>query len=769
MKKKHPFPVTPDNFSQCWEFIDKNRRIGKRQALISAIGGFTVNLLFLLSVIFAGCGLIYTYLDGSFCAFWETLPFFPVWQEISAALLTPGAELSANIGRLLGAAYLVSIAAFVLLAVLVWVLYHPFKAKLPAGTYEENTALLAKNAQKCRDYTYKTRLSTSIVGSVLAILTIFTLFIGYVISVEDPEIILLLLGSFPTQDLSVNSVLYVMVLYLFSSIFSSVLLFVTRPFYRYDFSYDLVVVAERGAIFAREQYVSLTPEELEAKSKENAVTIRDEAISLEKERAFQKAAGMFKEAALLGDTASMVHYARHCLLSRMNDSARYWLKKSVASGEASKKAKWMLLRLRLGLRHNTEYLKPEEAPPTTGQKIKNILLTSIKIIWKALIFCLFIASILVVGAMFKSSTDPNGAIEFPSNLSSLLDMFEKNSEDPSADFEPVPVSPFEKPTMTRTAEGAYWSQSSVAYDETGAPVIFCYGKDLGGNLAIPLNLGEYGALYSAGVCFDTVWDIRPMLNYTSYDSKTKTVVIAEEYLMTLEPGEYFIVLNDSCYAPLLVTETTTFNSTQRGFAGYGNEIGWIENDLLNVQDITLHFYNLGDNTIRSITEVTPTATTTEKTAIDSQFYTISPDCRSVTILAAYWQQKAAGSFVTFEVRLANGDTLDLGYIHVGTVEGDYTSLMELTGPAFYSVSAGGDLVISYSDLGTPTVLSIYSDSQTDFVSDLNFIDFDSRTITVPGDMLKDRLTPGEFLYINVMYNTVHRQTAYTTLAIQVTW
>lgn len=783
MKKKHPFPVTPDNFPQCWAYVDKCRRIARRQVLISKIGGFVINLLFLLSVIFCGCGLLYQPSGGSFSDFLETVFFFPLWQTVSAALLTPGAELPARIGTLLGACYGVSLLAFAALAGLVWLLYHPLKEKEPTGTYEENTAALAEQAQKCRDYSYKTRLSTSVVATVLSVLVIFLLFFAYVMYCQDPNTVIALLSVFPTEDMSSNCIIYVIILYLFSNLISSVLLFLARPIYRYEFPYDFVIQAQRSAVFAKDADASLTEAEREIKNTETAAQLREEAIALEKEAAYSKAQKMFYEAAVRGDKLSKEHYARHCLLSRMNDSARYWLKKCVASGEASKNAKKMLLRLRLGLRHNCRYLRPEEAPPTTGQKIKNVLATVIKILWRMLVVAFFIAAVFVVVTLFRSSTDPNADIEFPTSLSQLLAMFERNPENSSAASEEnIPaetVSPFETPSMTLTAEGAYWSGNPAAYDEQGNPVIFCYGKDLGGNLSIPLNLGADGTLYNAGVCFGNIWDVRPMVNYVTYNPLTKTAVVAEEYLMTLEPGEYFIVLNDFCYAPLLVTDTTTFNSTQGGFAGSGNEIGWIENDLLNIQDITLHFYNLGDNTIRSLTEVKPLAMVMNfpETVMDSQHYTISPDGRSVTLHGEYLQQQEVGSFVTFKVRLANGEYLDMGSINVGTVAGDDTGLPEITGPEIYSVSGGGDYIAQYPATGSaPLGFYVHADSHPDIIvdndlSDLisDYIDFETGTITIPADVLKPVLTPGEYFHIGISYITSHGQIAYMSISVQVTW
>lgn len=419
MEKNCPFPVTEENFAQCWEYVDKRRRAARVKAVISKIGGFTINLLFLMILVFIVCGLIHDQIGSSFGAFVETLFFFPQWEQITALLLKPDASLWANIGVLLLADYAVSAVAFVLLAALVWLVYHPRKEKLPTGTYAENTSLLLKKAQEGRDSCYKTRLTPSIVASVLSVFVAFILLFAYTMYLQDAETITRLLTIFPTKDPQTNSLLYVLVLYKVCDVVCSVLLFITRPLYRYEFPYELVVQAQRGAIYAREQDEGLNPEELEAKYKTLAVQIREEALEMEKISAYRKAREMLLEAAVLSDIPAMEHYARLCLLSRMKDSARYWLKKCVYTGEASRDTKKMLLRLRLGLRHNVEYRKPEAAPPTTGAKIKNVLLAIISVIWRIFIVALLIGSILLGIAMYKASTDPEAYADWSTFITQL--------------------------------------------------------------------------------------------------------------------------------------------------------------------------------------------------------------------------------------------------------------------------------------------------------------------------------------------------------------
>lgn len=420
MKKPAPFPITEENFAECWEYVDKRRRIARKMSRIAGTGKFLINLFFLWMLIFIVCGLLYERIDSPFRVFWESLFLFPYWETISARLLVPRESIWMDFGRLVSVAYLVSTVAFLLLAFCFHLLYHPFKKKMPEGSYAEKTEVLAKQANQARDASNNTRMSTSVASTLLAVVTAFFVLFAFTIYIQDAPYVTALLTKFPTNDYQTNSVIYVLIMYAISEAFCSILMFITLPIYRYDFPYDFLVQAEQAAIYAREDAQELTPEELAEKRAADAAKLREEALELEKENAYKVAKRMLFQAAICSDIPAMEHYARHCLLSHMNTSAKYWLKKAVASGEASPEAKKMLLRLRLHLRHKVEYLKPEEAPLSIGKKILRGLCTVIAVLWKLLVLAILIISILVCVAMYKSSKDPEAFAEFSAALTEWL-------------------------------------------------------------------------------------------------------------------------------------------------------------------------------------------------------------------------------------------------------------------------------------------------------------------------------------------------------------
>ncbi len=416
MKKAAPFPVTEDNLQECWEYVDKRRRIARKMSAIAKIGKFVINMLFLWILIFFACGLLYERVDSQFRLFWESLFLFPAWETIRIRLLIPGDSIWSDIGRLVPAAYLVSAAAFLLLAACIHLLYHPFQKKMPEGTYAENTEHLAKLAQEARDASYSTRISPSIVATVLAVVTILVILFAYTIYTGDAQGVEALLTRFPTKNYEVNSLIYVLILYLLINTVCSILLLITYPIYRYEFSYDFLVQAEQAAIFAQEDMNSLTPEE----QAEKAARLREEALELEKENAYSVAKRMLHQAAICSDVPAMEHYARHCLLAHTNTSARYWLEKAMDSGEASSQARKMLLRLRLHLRHNVEYLHPEEAPLSRGRKVLRVLGIVIATLGKLLVLAILTGLILATVMLYKISTEPEAYATLPPVIIELL-------------------------------------------------------------------------------------------------------------------------------------------------------------------------------------------------------------------------------------------------------------------------------------------------------------------------------------------------------------
>lgn len=417
MKQSAMLPITPDNFDSCWQYIDHLRRNASRKSAIARFGGFLANLVLLFSLLFAVNGLIYSHFRGSYHFFLASIPLFSdLWTKVSLFLLNPGDTLTAQSIKLLLGAYGISILLFLTLALLISLIYHPRRRPVPEGTYAARTELLSKAAQEAWSWSYKTKISTSLASTLLVIVAAFALFFAYTIHLKDATAAQALLSIFPTHDYATNAMIYVLVAYFICHIFSTILLLLTRFIYRCRFPYEVMDQAETAVLIAQEESGDLTSEEIAAQRKERAAALRDDAISLEKEAAYRKAKTMFHDAALLGDAPAMKHYARHCLLSHLNDSARYWLEKAAASGEDGKDVKNMLLRLRLHLNHNTEYLRPDAAPLTKGQKFLRILKTVFSLLLRILVLLLLLGSVAVLALLLTDKLNINTLTDALSRL-----------------------------------------------------------------------------------------------------------------------------------------------------------------------------------------------------------------------------------------------------------------------------------------------------------------------------------------------------------------
>ncbi|MBP3684412.1 MAG: hypothetical protein J6J12_05560 [Oscillospiraceae bacterium] len=197
------------------------------------------------------------------------------------------------------------------------------------------------------------------------------------------------------------------------------------------------------------------------------------------------------------------------------------------------------------------------------------------------------------------------------------------------------------------------------------------------------------------------WDMPVITEHVTVDTATGTGIIAEEFLMSLEPGEYFISIEPvneqgqtvglHCLR-LVVEEETTYISPQQGFASLGSDWDYIFNDLQNIQPITLSCYNLGDDRIIKFQEISDGIGNQNLVSnVDSQYYEISEAGNSVTLKEEYLRTIPEYYMRRFQVTLASGKTINSTWHYLLTVDGEIDWLT-VNGPTTYSLSAGGDYV-----------------------------------------------------------------------------
>lgn len=331
------------------------------------------------------------------------------------------------------------------------------------------------------------------------------------------------------------------------------------------------------------------------------------------------------------------------------------------------------------------------------------------------------------------------------------------------------VSPFVTPEMTLTLENSAFTGMTFephADFEPTKPVIMCYGKDMGGNLYVPIPdyCQDFQALKLYGGPGRSVQNIE---EYVSFDVGYRQLEVSEELLMSLEAGDYYIISDctpngateaHKVATALILEEETTFNSTERGFVTYGDEFAWIVNDLEKPRDIDFVFYNLGDNPIRTLLYDSDSGGAYLIKDVEPENYVINERGNVVTLKAEYLARLPVNTTKKFAVRLANGDQLDMGWTVVGTVRGDSLHRMTMSGPDTYSLSRGGDFVVTYEPNDCESIHTFFMDY---FPSDRvggelikevlrgedtgEYLDMATQTITIPEEFMKT-LTPDDGSY-----------------------
>lgn len=266
------------------------------------------------------------------------------------------------------------------------------------------------------------------------------------------------------------------------------------------------------------------------------------------------------------------------------------------------------------------------------------------------------------------------------------------------------VSPSRLPVMTLSLDGTSRddAHSNVAYDEEGRRVIFVYGKDIGGDLYFPYQLAEGEHIDAAWLFTGNEGDMSDISEYVSYNPVSWAGIVSQEFLMGLEPGEYYLFLDpvneqgDGVGAhcvPLIVEEQTTYISTQQGFVRNPGSDGFIYHDLQNIHPILFPFYNLGDDRIVMVSELIDglPGQYTEH-SLGSVDYKINSVGNGFTLTEEYLSSLKENETRRYKVVLASGKSYDTGYTRLFTVDGE-PDWLSMSGPIVYDQSEGGDFIL----------------------------------------------------------------------------
>lgn len=372
-------PMSAENFAENWSAVDSRRRIAKKKYVTCTLASFFSNMVFALLAVIVSNGLIHDHLSGSYCNFLIKVPYLlPVWDQIKALILKPDFSLALRIAIPLVAMYAVCFAVCGIFVLIVTLLYHPFKRKIPTSTVKENASQMLTMARDARRYSRRTGSNGSLVWALFFMMVQFALIALYwLIELQDMGVIFQTVISpvmkvlepyiqnfnstqrmgLETAISTPSTMLLIMGIYLAYSLADQIHALSVRFMYQYRVPYSFVAEVEYYYTFADEKTEGMTDEEIKEKRKEAAEAKRIQALDLERIGAYGKAKELLAEAAHGGDSAAMEHYGRHWLVINAKDPGKYWLQKCVDTGEAGEYAVKTLRRLKWHLKVQAKHLK----------------------------------------------------------------------------------------------------------------------------------------------------------------------------------------------------------------------------------------------------------------------------------------------------------------------------------------------------------------------------------------------------------------------------
>ena len=354
MVRYYSLPVTAENFPNVWLTVDNYRIQAKKRRFGCVVSLWAGGFAFLFLLLTGIGGILYEHGVMPFYNLLRLLPGFEgLWRVMRWLNVGPGVLLWDFLTLVL-LLYWITMAVMALFYGLSLLLYHPKPRPVPEESPKENASGLLANARETMEYASDIHPRGWLIFPFAFFLAEAAFLTLCILMAGDPAP---LLQSIMTPSTALNYML------LFAVTIGGFILVYGLPVYalwcfcRMKLNYAFVADIECYSFFAGEKAGKLTYPELLAKRKEKAAKTCQSALTAEKSGAYGKAAALFLEAAHGGDISAMEHYARHCMISESYVPAEYWLRRCISSGEASKNAKKLLRKLRLGSNTGVAYIR----------------------------------------------------------------------------------------------------------------------------------------------------------------------------------------------------------------------------------------------------------------------------------------------------------------------------------------------------------------------------------------------------------------------------
>ena len=366
MSRYYPVPVTAENLEDTWRLVDQYRIRAKQRRVSCLISLWAGGLCFCVMLLLCLCGLLYAHRMGPFYSlFRNLLVFHYIWDPMSELVPQASGSFLWDFLTCVLALYWITMVVMALFYGLPRLIYHPRTRPVPAEESTKNLASgLLANAREAMEAAARIRTAGWFVFPFLFFLGQVVILILCISRSGDPAP---LMAQYMTRSTPLNYLILFLTLNLGFTAVYGLLVYALWSFCRMKLHYSFVADIECYSFFCTEKNGKLSYPEILAKRKAAAAETRQSALAAERAGAYPKAASMLLKAAHGGDPLAMEHYARHCLISENLVPAKYWLRRCAATGEASKNAKKMLRRVKMGMPADAAFLR-EEKQEKTGHR-----------------------------------------------------------------------------------------------------------------------------------------------------------------------------------------------------------------------------------------------------------------------------------------------------------------------------------------------------------------------------------------------------------------
>ena len=309
--------ITKENFSDAWKQIDRKYRYSKKCVVIGSVVNTIGEMLFAGGMI---AGIAYATFK----------------KVVDVELLLENFKTAA----------VLAVAICFAWALLVHIIYHPFRTKYTEDAWAENAKSMVELAEKTRDNIKKLKRGISNLSWCIYILAVMIDVTGHFTSAWQSCLYQVFLKDYVDLNNGGLIVMPLAELILFGFV-HSIFKFITKWSFFCPVSYKEVVRAEEFRVEIEEELVDKSEKEKEVLSD----ILLEKGISAYANKEYKEAKEMFLKSALLGNVAGMDRIALHYAGVVMDkEIAVYWYKKCIASGDKSKMTKKHLRMAKNGIR-----------------------------------------------------------------------------------------------------------------------------------------------------------------------------------------------------------------------------------------------------------------------------------------------------------------------------------------------------------------------------------------------------------------------------------